>query len=90
MSHATAGLLSGAPEPATVDASIVAARPRPILLIAGHDERAFTRALAARGLANLRIWQTDAAHTAALASQPASWARHVLGFLDGALGTSGR
>ncbi len=82
ISYTTAGLLSRAPEPQPVQASLRAARPRPALIIAGRDEIQAARFFRSSSPSNVTIWEMpDTAHTAGLATHPTQWKQHVLAFL---------
>jgi uncharacterized protein len=88
VTYGVADLLTAASPPRTLRSAVIAAAPRPILLItAGKvaDEGRAAKQLAA-GTDNVRIWTVaDAQHTAGLATQPQEWTSTVTAFLDDAL-----
>ncbi len=80
---ALTGLLTSAPTPPSLASSLQAAAPRPVLLIAGKPELQGDRLLRNASPANVQLWElTDTGHTAGLATHPAAWEAHVIGFLD--------
>ncbi len=87
--YTAAGLLSGAPRPASIPAAIRAAAPRPVLIIAGAvkpDEPAAARWFQAASPATVHVWVVPmAGHTQGLATAPRLWEAHVISFLDAAL-----
>ncbi len=82
-------LLSDAPRPIGMRRAIAAAAPRPLLLIAGKQELAAGRFLAAAAPATAELWELpDTAHTRALATHPQAWETRVVAFLHSALVSS--
>lgn len=83
-------LLTPAAPPPTLEASVRASAPTPVLLLAAArvpDEHSVAERLAAVDPARIQLWDVpDAAHTQALSTHPDAWRTHVLGFLDAALG----
>jgi pimeloyl-ACP methyl ester carboxylesterase len=82
-------LLSGDAEPAPLEDVAHAIRV-PVLLVASRraGERRIDEAYRSR-IASARLWYVaDADHTEALRAHPRAYAARVLGFLDGALGSS--
>ena len=95
VTYAVADLLSSAPRPGSLRDSVASAQadgtPTPMLLItAGTAE---TERLAAAYLDRaapdaVTRWDVPgASHTGGLRTEPSEWAKRVLAFLDGALGT---
>jgi pimeloyl-ACP methyl ester carboxylesterase len=83
---AVTGLLTSAPTPPNLTSSLKAAAPRPVLLIAGKPELQGDQVLRDASPANVTIWKLpDTGHTSGLATHPAAWEAHVIGFLDRAL-----
>lgn len=93
LTYAVAGLLSGAPEPASLRESLVAAQadgtPTPVLLIVGGAAR--TEQLAATYLERaapdaVERWTVPGGgHVQGLAQAPEEWEERVSDFLDAAL-----
>ena len=87
--YTTAGLLSGAPRPASIRDAIGAAAPRPVLIIAGGavaSEPVAARWFQAASPATVQVWVVPyAGHTQGLATAPRAWEAHVTGFLNAAL-----
>ena len=85
----TAGLISGAPRPASIRDSVRAAAPRPALIIAGEavvGEPVAARWFRAASPATVRVWVVPrAGHTQGLATAPRAWEAHVISFLNAAL-----
>jgi pimeloyl-ACP methyl ester carboxylesterase len=89
VAYGLADLFTGAHPPMSLGDAVVAAAPRPVLLIAGGDaldeENADTR-IAARSPATVHLWVVPhAGHVAALSVSPAEWDAHVTEFLAVAL-----
>lgn len=88
-------LLADARPPASLRASVAAAAPRPVLLVAAGDvadEASAGRFIRSGSPATVQLWVVPGAgHTGGLRAAPAAWERRVVGFLDAALldGTSG-
>jgi uncharacterized protein len=83
---ALTGLLTSAPTPPSLASSLRAAAPRPVLMIAGKPELTGDQLLRQASPTNVRLWELpDTAHTAGLATHPALWESHVIGFLNQAL-----
>jgi pimeloyl-ACP methyl ester carboxylesterase len=82
-------LLTGAPVPASLRASVAAAHHTQFLLVvAGTEEQEPLAAASMRSAAPQRVhvWTVaGAGHTQGLSTAPAEWERRVVGFLDGAL-----
>ncbi len=86
---AVTGLLTSAPEPASLRRAVVAIAPRPVLLIAGRPELRGDRQLRDAAPATVDVWELpDTPHVSGLAYHPAEWEARVVGFLDAALGPS--
>jgi dienelactone hydrolase len=87
--YTAAGLLSGAPRPASIPDSIRAAAPRSVLIIAAGsvaDEPVAARWFRAASPATVQVWVVPhAGHTQGLATAPQAWAAHVISFLNAAL-----
>ena len=87
--YTTAGLLSGAPRPQSIPASIRAAAPRPVLIItagAVAGEPAAARWFQAASPATVRVWVVPhAGHTQGLVTAPRAWETRVISFLNTAL-----
>jgi hypothetical protein len=87
--YTAAGLLSGAPRPASIPESVRAAAPRPALIIAAGsvaDEPAAARWFRAASPATVQVWVVPhAGHTQGLATAPRAWDDHVISFLNAAL-----
>ena len=87
--YAAAGLLSGAPRPASIRDGIRTAAPRPVLIIAGGavaDEPVAARWFQAASPATVQVWVAPhAGHTDALAIAPRPWGARVISFLNAAL-----
>ena len=92
--YTAAGLLSGAPRPASIRDGIRAAAPRPVLIIAGGavaDEPVAARWFQAASPATVQVWVAPhAGHTDALATAPRPWEARVISFLNAALQPSPR
>jgi pimeloyl-ACP methyl ester carboxylesterase len=83
---AVTSLLTSAPTPPSLTSSLKATAPRPVLLIAGKPELQGDQRLRDASPANVTPWKLpDTGHTAGLATHPAAWEAHVIGFLDQAL-----
>jgi dienelactone hydrolase len=82
----TADLLSGASRPIELSSAVVAAAPRPMLLITGGtvaQERTAGRRLRDVAPDRVELWEVPGAgHTAGLATAPEEWERTVIEFLD--------
>ena len=87
--YTAAGLISGAPRPASIRDGIRAAAPRPALIIAGGavaNEPVAARWFQAASPATVQVWVVPhAGHTQGLATAPGAWEAHVIGFLNTAL-----
>jgi dienelactone hydrolase len=90
--HLTYGLtdlLTGAAPPASLRASVAAAAPRSVLLIAAGDvpdEAHAGRYIRGGSPTSVELWVVPGAgHTGGLARAPAAWTRRVTTFLDTAL-----
>jgi hypothetical protein len=87
--YTTAGLLSGAPRPASIPDSIHAAAPRRVLIIAGGavaDGPIAARWFQAASPATVHVWVVPhAGHTQGLATAPQAWETHVISFLNAVL-----
>ena len=87
--YTAAGLISGAPRPASIRDGIRAAVPRPALIIAGGavaSEPVAARWFQAASPATVQVWVVPhAGHTQGLATAPQVWEAHVIGFLNTAL-----
>jgi uncharacterized protein len=84
---ALTGLLSSAPTPPSLASSLRATAPRPVLLIASKGEIQGDRTLRRASPSNVRVWELpDTGHMEGLATHPAEWESHVIGFLDQSLG----
>jgi dienelactone hydrolase len=87
--YTAVGLLSGAPRPMSIPASIRAAAPRPVLIIAAGavaSEPAAARWFRAASPATVQVWVVPhAGHTQGLTTAPQTWETHVTGFLNTAL-----
>ena len=87
--YTAAGLLSGAPRPASIRDGIRAAAPRPALIIAGGsvaDEPVAARWFQAASPATVQVWVVPhAGHTQGLSTAPRAWEAHVISFLNAAL-----
>jgi pimeloyl-ACP methyl ester carboxylesterase len=87
--YGIADWISGAEPPMALTSAVVAAAPRPILLItAGKvaDERRAAINFWAASPNSVRVWNVPGAnHTAGLATAPTVWETLVIGFLDEAL-----
>ena len=86
LTYATAAILSPAPQPETLHQSIDRARSTAFLLIAGGaavDENDAVAYLRTAAPDRVRTWTVpDAPHTRGLATDPAQWSSHVVGFFD--------
>jgi hypothetical protein len=66
--------------------AVIAAAPRPIMLIAGRGEGVANRRFHRASPASTVLWELpDSPHTGALRTHRAQWEQRVVGFLDGAL-----
>jgi dienelactone hydrolase len=87
--YTSAGLISGAPRPASIPDAIRAAAPRQALIIAGGsvaDELTAARWFRAASPATVQVWLVPhAGHTQGLATAPRAWEAHVISFLNTAL-----
>lgn len=84
---ALTGLLTSAPTPPSLASSLQATAPRPVLLIASKAEIQGDRILQKASPSNVQLWElADTGHTEGLATHPAAWESHVIGFLDRSLG----
>ena len=84
---ALTGLLTSAPTPPSLASSLRATAPRPVLLIASKAEIQGDRILRTASPSNVQLWELpDTGHTEGLATHPAAWESHVIGFLDRNLG----
>jgi uncharacterized protein len=87
--YTAAGLLSGAPRPASIPDAIRAAAPRQALIIAAGsvaDEPTAARWFQAASPATVQVWVVPhAGHTQGLATAPRAWEAHVISFLTTAL-----
>ena len=87
--YTAAGLISGAPRPASIRDGIRAAALRPALVIAGGavaNEPVAARWFQAASPATVQVWVVPhAGHTQGLATAPGAWEAHVIGFLNTAL-----
>jgi uncharacterized protein len=87
--YTSAGLISGAPRPASIPDAIRAAAPRQALIIAGGsvaDEPTAARWFQAASPATVQVWVVPhAGHTQGLATAPRAWEAHVISFLNTAL-----
>jgi uncharacterized protein len=92
--YTAAGLLSGAPRPASIRDGIRTAAPRPVLIIAGGavaDEPVAAWWFQAASPATVQVWVVPhAGHTQGLATAPRAWEAHVISFLNAALQPSPR
>jgi uncharacterized protein len=86
--YTAAGLLSGAPRPASIPDSVRAAAPRQALIIAAGfvaDEPVAARWFQAASPATVQVWVVPhAGHTQGLATAPRAWEAHVISFLSAA------
>jgi dienelactone hydrolase len=86
--YTAAGLISGAPRPASIPDSVRAAAPRQALIIvAGSvaDEPVAARWFRAASPATVQVWVVPhAGHTQGLATAPRAWEAHVISFLNAA------
>ncbi len=83
-----AGVLTGAPEPATLRDNLTKLGSRPVLLIAADDseEHAATNAFRSVSPSTIQLWQpVGASHTGALSMYPQEWERRVVEFLRSSL-----
>jgi len=86
---ALTGLLTSAPTPPSLASSLRASAPRPVLLIASKAEIQGDRLLRKASPSNVELWELpDTGHTEGLATHPAAWETHVIGFLDRSLGVN--
>ena len=86
--YTAAGLISGAPHPASIPDSVRAAAPRQALIIAAGfvaDEPVAARWFQAASPATVQVWVVPhAGHTQGLATAPRAWEAHVISFLSAA------
>jgi pimeloyl-ACP methyl ester carboxylesterase len=79
-------VLTEAPKPRSLASSVAAARPRTLLLITAGDvadEGPAARYIRSASPATVQIWSVPgAAHTGGLSTEPDTWERSVLAFLD--------
>ena len=92
LTFALTDLLTGARPPATLRASVAAAAPRPVLLIAAgevaEEEHAGTY-VRGGAPASVELWVVPGAgHTDGLRVQPEAWEARVTAFLDSRLGVT--
>jgi uncharacterized protein len=91
--YGAADLLSGASRPMSIRDAIVAAAPRPMLIIAGGrvaDEAVAGRWFRAASPSTVRLWVIPGAgHIQGLHVETDRWAATVTAFLDRALGLDG-
>jgi pimeloyl-ACP methyl ester carboxylesterase len=86
---ALTALLTSAPVPPGLAASLRATAPRPVLLIAGRPELQGDRTLRAASPANVELFELpDTGHAAGLRTHPAAWERGVIAFLGRSLAVS--
>ena len=94
LATAVTDLLTDAEPPLPLRTAAAAMAPRPLLLIAAGEVSAEQHAAAwirAGSPRSVQVWTVSGAgHTAALRVAPDAWERRVIGFLDTALGQSGR
>ena len=90
LQYAFTDLLTAAPRPATLAEAARAARPRPVLLIAGGempDEINAAEFIAHEAGDHVSTWVVPGAgHIQGLSTAPESWERTVVTFLDTAMG----
>lgn len=85
--YGVADLLTAADRPMPLRDAVVAARPTPILLIAGAGEEATNRRYRDASPGTVDLWELpDTGHTAALATHRAAWTSRVTAFFDRTLG----
>jgi hypothetical protein len=93
VTDALTGLLTDAPEPRTLRASVAVAAPRPVLLVVAGtvpDERHAADFIRSGSPRSVSIWEVlGARHTGGLRTDRRGWERRVVGFLDRALLRSG-
>ena len=78
ISYAVAGLLSSAPQPPSLRASLRAAAPRPALLVEGRGEAAPGRYFRSAAPGSVQLLDLpDSPHTGGLRAHPVVWERHV-------------
>jgi fermentation-respiration switch protein FrsA (DUF1100 family) len=79
-------VLTEAPKPRSLASSVAAARPRTLLLITAGEVAEEGRAawyIRSASPATVQIWSVPGAgHTGGLSTEPATWERNVLAFLD--------
>jgi fermentation-respiration switch protein FrsA (DUF1100 family) len=89
VTYALPDLLTGAGPPATLRASVAAASPRPVLLIAAGavpDEARAAQSIREASPSSVTVWVVEGAgHVGGLRTQPGEWERRVSGFLDASL-----
>ncbi len=89
LTYALTDLLTAARPPISLRDAVVAAAPRPVLLIAAGavaDEQRAGEAIAAASPSSVELWVVPGAgHTGGLRTRPEEWARRVSGFLARAL-----
>jgi fermentation-respiration switch protein FrsA (DUF1100 family) len=83
ITYTTAGILSQAPQPASLRTSLRQAAPRPVLIIAGQDEITAGRYLQSGSTTNVQLMEMpDTAHTSRLRTHPTEWETAVVKFLS--------
>ena len=83
ISYSTAGLLSRAPQPPSLRASLSRAAPRPVLIIAGRDEITAGRYFQAGSPSSVQLLEMgDTGHIAGLRTHPNEWETAVVQFLS--------
>jgi hypothetical protein len=79
-------VLTAAPTPPSLASSVVAAQPRPVLLITAGDVADEAHAaghIRSASPTTVQVWNVPGAgHTAGHATEPVAWRQHVLAFLD--------
>ena len=92
LTYTLADALTAASPPISLHDAVIAAAPRPVLLIAAGrvaDEQLADKAIQAASPSTVDLWVVPGAgHTGGLRTQPQEWERRVVRFLDGALGTN--
>jgi hypothetical protein len=90
VTYAVADLLTTAPEPAPLRASVASTSAPLLLVTAGEvpDERLAALRLRAAAPDRVEVWTVPGAeHTGGLSSAPDAWRTRVVEFLDDALAT---